>query len=130
MSSWLWISWHTLPGEGLLERAKDEEGEGGEEGFLDGQDPPLCPGMEGIGCFDHTKKIGIDVMPHPCGVSPARPFPLMKCQNGPVDTRSYLFCPCSDTSLLSFPNIIKFCKVFCCFCPFEALINFFTTSYF
>lgn len=33
MSSWLWISWHTMSGEGLLERAKDEEGEREGEGF-------------------------------------------------------------------------------------------------
>ena len=33
MSLWLWISWHGLPGEGLLERAKDEEGVKGGEGF-------------------------------------------------------------------------------------------------
>lgn len=92
MSLWLWISWHTVPGEGLLERAKDEEGGRGGRGFLDGQDLPLRSGTEGIGC----KKTGIDVMPHPCGVSLARPFPQMKCQNRPVDTRSYLICPCSN----------------------------------
>ena len=31
--------------------------------FPDGQDLPLSSGTEGIGCFDHTEKIGIDVMP-------------------------------------------------------------------
>lgn len=29
MSPWLWISWQTLSGEGLLERAGDEAGESG-----------------------------------------------------------------------------------------------------
>lgn len=63
MSLWLWISWQTLPGEGLLERAQDDEGErGGGRGFSDGQDLPLGSGMEGIGYFDHTKTTSIDVM--------------------------------------------------------------------
>lgn len=62
---WPWISWQTLPGEGLPERAKDEEGE--RVGFPDGRDLPLGSGTEGIGCFGHTKTTGMDSMPHPCG---------------------------------------------------------------
>lgn len=130
MSLWLWISWHTLPVEGLLERAKDEEGEGREGRFLDGQDLPPGSGTEGIGCFDHIQKIGIDVMPHPCGDSPAKPFSQMKCQNGPFDNRSYLLRPCSDTSLLCLFQHNYVLKCLLLFLSFEALINFFTTSYF
>lgn len=125
MSLWLWISWHTVPGEGLLERAKDEEGGRGGRGFLDGQDLPLRSGTEGIGC----KKTGIDVMPHPSGVSLARPFPQMKCQNRPVDTRSYLICPCSNR-LPCLSPLTKLMSKMSCFCPFEALRNFCTASYF
>lgn len=74
MSLWLWISWHTLRGEGLLERAKDEETERG-RWSLDGQDLFLISGTEGIGCFDLTKNTGIDVMPHRCGGFPGQVFP-------------------------------------------------------
>lgn len=48
MSWWLWISWRTLPSEGLAERAEDEE-RGRREVCLYGQD--LGSGTEGIWCF-------------------------------------------------------------------------------